>query len=325
MIKNFIRYQYYKMQPLKIILFFFSLLTFVSCNNNPVGADYTDTPTSGKVNISVDESYALLFDTQIYTFESLYPNAKVNAKFKPEQEAINDLLKDSSKVAVLSRELTKNELATFKAANIYPVTTKIAEDAVAFVVNNNNLDTALSLKQIKEFLTGKDTAWPQNKSQRINIVFDNPNSANYRYLKELVNNVEFGKNTFAVKSNPEVINYVSSHENSLGVISVNWISDRDDTLSQAFLKKVKVVGLTDEEFPNELTKFRKPHQAYIANKLYPLCRSVYMINRQTRAGLGTGFVSFVAGEKGQRMMKLAGLVPATMQVRLIQITNKPLN
>ena len=294
------------MQPLKIILFFISLLTFVSCNNNPVGADYTDTPTSGKVNISVDESYALLFDTQIYTFESLYPNAKVNAKFKPEQQAINDLLKDSSKVAVLNRELTKKELATFKAANIYPVTTKIAEDAVAFVVNNNNLDTALSLKQIKEFLTGKDTTWPQNKSQRINIVFDNPNSANYRYLKELVNNIEFGKN-------------------SLGVISVNWISDRDDTLSQAFLKKVKVVGLTDEEFPNELTKFRKPHQAYIANKLYPLCRSVYMINRQTRAGLGTGFVSFVAGEKGQRMMKLAGLVPATMQVRLIQITNKPLN
>ena len=45
------------MQPLKIILFFTSLLTFVSCNNNPVGADYTDTPTSGKVNISVDESY----------------------------------------------------------------------------------------------------------------------------------------------------------------------------------------------------------------------------------------------------------------------------
>jgi phosphate transport system substrate-binding protein len=304
-----------------VILF----VAFSACNNNPVGADYTDTPTSGKVSISVDESYSLLFDTQIYTFESLYPNAKVIAKFKPEQEALKDLLDDSSKVAVLNRALTKEELAKFKAANIYPVTTKIAEDAIALIVNNNNVDTALSLKQIKLFLTGKDTVWPQHKSQKINIVFDNPNSANYRYLKELVSKSEFGKNVFAVKSNPEVIEYVSNHENALGVISVNWISDMDDTLSQSFLKKVKVVGLTDEEYPNELTKFRKPHQAYIANKTYPLYRSVYMINRQTRAGLGTGFVSFVAGEKGQRMMKLAGLVPATMQVRLIQITNKPLN
>lgn len=313
------------MHQLKTLILFIFLIAFYSCNYNPVGADYTDTPTSEKVSISVDESYALIFDTQIYTFESLYPNAKVSARFKPEQEALKDLLDDSSKVAVLNRELTKAELAKFKAANIYPVTTKIAEDAIALVVNNSNIDTALSLKQIKNFITGADTTWPQNKSQRINIVFDNPNSANYRYIKELVNNKEFGKNVFAVKSNPEVIAYVSEHENALGVISVNWISDMDDTLSQSFLKKVKVVGLTDEEYPNELTKFRKPHQAYIANKLYPLCRSVYMINRQTRAGLGTGFVSFVAGEKGQRMMKLAGLVPATMQVRLIQITNKPLN
>ena len=253
------------------------------------------------------------------------PNAKVFAKFKPEQDALNDLLMDSSKVAVINRPLSKKELARFKAANIYPISTKIAEDAIALVVNNNNLDTAFSIKQIKRFLTGEDTLWPQNKRQKINIVFDNPNSANYRYLKDLLNNKEFGSNVFAVKSNPEVISYVSSHENAIGVISVNWISDMDDTLSQSFLKKIKVVGLTDEEYPNEFTKFRKPRQAYIANKSYPLCRSVYMINRQTRAGLGTGFVSFVAGEKGQRMMKLAGLVPATMQVRLIQITNKPLN
>lgn len=299
-------------------------MVFGACNHNPVGADYTDTPTSGTVSITVDESYSLLFDTQIYTFEALYPNAKINARFKPEHEALKDLLLDSSKVAVLNRELSKEEKAKFKSANIYPVTTKIAEDAIALVVHKNNSDTSLSIKQIKSFLTGVDTVWPQNKSQKINIVFDNPNSANYRYLKNLIGNKEFGKNVFAVKSNPEVINYVSTHENAIGVISVNWISDTDDTLSQSFLKKIKVVGLTDEEFPNELTKFRKPRQAYIANKSYPLCRSVYMINRQTRAGLGTGFVSFVAGEKGQRMMKLAGLVPATMQVRLIQITHKPL-
>jgi phosphate transport system substrate-binding protein len=307
-----------------IIVVFLSSFALCSCNQNPVGEAYTDTPTSGKVNISVDESYALLFDTQIYTFEALYPNAKINARFKSEKEALIDLLKDSSKVAVLNRELTKEELAKFKAANIYPKTTKIAEDAVALVVNNLNIDTSLTVKQLKKFLCGEDSVWPQNKNQKINIVFDNPNSANYRYLKNLVEQKDFGKNVFAVTSNPEVINYVNTHENALGVISVNWISDTDDTLTQSFLKKVKVVGLTDEEYPNELTKFRKPRQAYIANKSYPLCRSVYMINRQTRAGLGTGFVSFVAGEKGQRMMKLAGLVPATMQVRLIQITNKPL-
>jgi len=323
---NLLKMRYQLKMKFKYLCLGFSFMQLISaCNNNPVGKDYTDTATSGEVNISIDESYALLFDTQIYTFEALYPNAKIHARFKSEPEALKDLLMDSAKVAVLNRPLTDVEQAKFKAANIYPITTKIAEDAVALVVNNSNLDTSLTVKQIKEFLIGQDTIWPQNKKQKITIVFDNANSANYRYLKNIINNSDFAKNVFAVKSNTDVISYVSDHENALGVISVNWISDMDDTLTQSFLKKVKVVGLTDEEYPNELTKFRKPRQAYIANKTYPFCRSVYMINRQTRAGLGTGFVSFVAGEKGQRMMKLAGLVPATMQVRLIQITHKPLN
>ncbi|MCE9539148.1 MAG: phosphate ABC transporter substrate-binding protein, PhoT family, partial [Bacteroidetes bacterium] len=66
----------------------------------------------------------------------------------------------------------------------------------------------------------------------------------------------------------------------------------------------------------------KPYQAYIKTKDYPFTRSVYMINRQTRAGLGMGFVSFVAGEKGQIMILKAGLIPAIAPVRLIEINTK---
>jgi len=63
----------------------------------------------------------------------------------------------------------------------------------------------------------------------------------------------------------------------------------------------------------------KAYQAYIKTKEYPFTRSVYMINRQTRAGLGMGFVSFVAGDKGQLMILKAGLIPAIAPVRLVQV------
>ena len=46
-----------------------------------------------------------------------------------------------------------------------------------------------------------------------------------------------------------------------------------------------------------------------------------MINRETFAGLGSGFISFVAGEKGQRIILKSGIVPAAMPIRLIQIKN----
>ena len=68
----------------------FILVSFLfACNtatNEP-----TDTPTSGEVNIVVDESFQQLFDTEIYTFHSLYQNAKVNALFLPETDALQRL------------------------------------------------------------------------------------------------------------------------------------------------------------------------------------------------------------------------------------------
>jgi phosphate transport system substrate-binding protein len=148
------------------------------------------------------------------------------------------------------------------------------------------------------------------------VVFDNTGSANARYMEDtLLQGKPFAKNVFAVKSNPEVIDYVSQHKNAIGILSVNWISDKDDSTTQNFLKKVNVLSISKDGSSEGV----KPYQAYIKTKEYPFTRDVYMINRQTRAGLGMGFVSFVAGEKGQIMILKAGLIPSIAPVRLVEV------
>ena len=61
----------------------------------------------------------------------------------------------------------------------------------------------------------------------------------------------------------------------------------------------------------------KPYPYYTALKQYPLVRDVYIVSREARAGLGTGFASFVAGDAGQRIVRLKGMLPATIPVRVI--------
>lgn len=303
-----------------IIVVLALLIGFYSCDKTGKKAEPTDTPTSGEVNIAIDESYSLLFDTQIYTFESLYENATVHARYLPETEALKALMDDSVKVVVMNRALNDAEKQSFKAQNIFPIETKIAEDAIAFVVNNENPDTSLLFDQVEKILNGKDTTWkqvnPNSTLGKLNIIFDNPNSANARYIAEFSKQDKLPANAFAVKSNAEVIDYVSKNKGALGVVSVNWISDSDDSTSIGFLKKIKVVGISKE---GDTERFYKPFQAYIKTKDYPFCRDVYMINRQTRAGLGKGFVSFVAGTKGQLIILKMGLVPAIAPVRMIEI------
>jgi phosphate transport system substrate-binding protein len=305
----------------KYVFIVVAVIALYSCADQKT--EPSDTPTSGEVNVVVDESYQQLFDTQIYTFESLYERAKVHALYLPEGKAIQRLIDDSCKVVVLGRDLTSDERKRFEKANLFPISTKIAEDAVAFVINNENKDTAMTVAKIKSILLGNDSLWTQLNKQsklgKINIVFDNNGSANTTYIRDSVlHGKAFSKNAFSVKSNPEVIEYVNKNKNAIGVLSVNWISDRDDTLTVNFLKKVKVLALSKDSVSEAV----KPYQAYIKTKDYPFTRGVYMINRQTRAGLGMGFVSFVAGEKGQIMILKAGLVPAIAPVRLVEINTK---
>ena len=273
------------------------------------------------MNIIVDESFQQLFDTQIYTFESLYPNAHIKAKYMSETNALQQMINDSCKVVVMCRDLTKDERKSFEQQNIYPISTKIAEDAIALIVNPENTDSSLTIEKVKSILLGNDSLWNQinknSKLGKIKVVFDNAGSANERYMKDTVlNGKEFGKNVFAVKSNPEVIDFVSKNKNAIGFLSVNWISDHDDTVALNFLKKVTVLAIKK----NDTLEGYMPYQAYIKTKDYPYCRDVYTINRQTRNGLGMGFVSFVAGEKGQLMILKAGLIPAIAPTRMVRVS-----
>ncbi|HPE10588.1 MAG TPA: hypothetical protein PLT28_12650, partial [Saprospiraceae bacterium] len=85
--------------------------------------------------------------------------------------------------------------------------------------------------------------------------------------------------------------------------------------SIAYLEKIKplaigkVAGL----------KSYKPYQAYVASRNYPLLRFTNFIFNESHNGLTSGFATFMASDKGQRIILKDGLVPANAPIRLIQV------
>jgi len=308
---------------------FISILTFVlfliSCNTTGVDT-IEETTTRGNIKIGVDESYRLLMDTEIYTFISLYNYTKITPLYKSELGILDDFINDSIRLMVTGRKLTQKEDEYLKSKSIYPKTTKIAYDALAFIVNKNNPDSLLRYNEIRDIFTGKIKSWNQiNKKSTIGelkVVFDNDSSGNVRYIKEKFSlPVKFPSYCLATNTNEEVINYVEKHKNAIGLLSVNWISDPGDSVSHRFLKKVQVVSVTSAEDPDG-NEFYTPHKGYVANRSYPFVREVYIINRETFDGLGTGLTAFIAGDQGQRIILRSGLVPATMPIRIMQIKSE---
>jgi phosphate transport system substrate-binding protein len=295
----------------------------VSCHQ--VGKSYATTETSrqGNIKIAVDDAYQLLGDSEISTFESLFVNSNIQPVYATEDSILKLFLADSVRLMVTSRKLTQNEEAYLKEKLINPRTTQVAWDAIAFIVNKSNPDSGYRYNMLRDIFLGKVSEWkqvnPVSRLGKLKIVFDNQGSGNVRMvMKKFGVTGSLPEYCYSANTNNNVIDYVESHPEAIGIISVNWISDSDDSITHAFLKRVKVVGISPS-FDPEGTDYVKPHPAYIADKSYPFIREVYTINRETFSGLGSGFIQFVASDQGQRIILKMGMVPATMPVRLIQI------
>jgi phosphate transport system substrate-binding protein len=305
------------MKPLtKITAVVSGAIIFASCGggNTPSAQE---SHSSGKAEIYLEESYKPLFETSIYTFESLYPNADIVPVYKTEGEIIKDFFEKKAQTICITRDFTAMEKSRLKKGQIEVRSAIIAFDAVALIIHPDNPDTTLSVDRLKRILTGKDSLWTAS-GKAINVVFDNANSANFNYMRNLVGNAALSKNVYAVKSNQAVIDHVKNNPSSIGVIGVNWISDHDDKTVLDFLKGVKVMSVSK----TEKSEAFQPYQAYIYTKEYPLTREVWMINYGSRSGLQTGFVNWMQQEKGQLIIHKSALVTASAPVRMIEMTTE---
>jgi phosphate transport system substrate-binding protein len=127
-----------------------------------------------------------------------------------------------------------------------------------------------------------------------------------------------------VNGSKAIIDYVSKDRNALGFISLAWLSDNEDSVTNNFLSVIRVCEVAPADTSKSGGYYYKPYLANIALQKYPLMRSIYIISKEARAGLGLGFTSFAAGDKGQRIVLKAGLLPATMPIRLVEVDNENL-
>jgi phosphate transport system substrate-binding protein len=301
--------------------FIFVLFSCVNGGNRPL----EETPTRGDIKIFSDESFQPLIETEVYTFTHLYNLAKITPVFKPEVDVINDFMNDSVKVIATSKKLTEDQIKWLRDTLIITRTTTFAYDALALVTNVENPDTLVKYEAIKDIFLGKITNWNEiyskSKLGEISIIFDNTKSGNIRYFKERFEiSDKLPSNFFAVKSNKEVIDFVAKNKNALGIVSVNWISDKDDSISRSFIKKINVLAIS-QPFLNDGYYYR-PKQGNIYDKSYPFIREIYLISREIFRGLGSGFIQWACAEQGQRIVLKSGLVPATMPIRLVQIKQR---
>jgi len=285
-----------------LILFFLA-----SCGGQSDYVEPTDRFDKGSINISADESFKPVIDSQVLVYEAKYPDVKLNVHYKPEAECLKDLFVDSVRMVIVTRRYTPEEKEfLLDSLKVSPEQLSLAYDAIAVIVNPKSEFSLFTMGEIKEILKGKF-------KKNLIPVFDGLNATStVRYIIDSVlrGDTLTGK-ALAAKSSEEVINYVSNHPEAVGFIGVSWIGDKDDKQQQSFLKKVKLAEIESVDLPG---KYIQPVQANIYSGRYPMIRELlYILKENHRNGLGHGFKNFMTNEKGQLIFRRAYLVPAHMQ------------
>jgi phosphate transport system substrate-binding protein len=304
----------------------------IGCGGLGCGGKHSppDTPTSGTIKISVDESYQPLLDTEISVFEDLNPDAHIIAQYKSEADCFKDLINDSATMVIVTRPLNAEESEYFKGLKM-PINSKpLARDAVALIVNPENPDTNMTMEEVRSI-----TKTGESGGKKYSLVFDHQNSSLVRFVMDSINGGEaLPPGTMAADGCANVVNYVAEHADAIGVIGVSWVSNPYDSTGLSFLQKIRVVGLMSDSTLNYLKQnpgfhpddpqyrryYSKPYQAYIALRSYPLTRTVYFALREPYFGLGTGFANFLGGNKGQMIIGKSRLFPLNLNIQIREAT-----
>lgn len=312
-----------KQLQLSSLLVMLALLS--ACQGKPKDG-LTDTYTSGVIAIAADESFRPIVQEEIDVFEGMFPLAGIVPRYVTEVEAVNLLLKDSLRLAITSRRLTSEEMNSFHSRKFYPQEIKIATDGLALITHRGNRDTLITMKDIRRILTGDAKRWkdiyPDSRLEDIRLVFDHKNSSTVRFaVDSICKGASLSDQVKALKTNKEVIEYVARTPDAIGVIGVNWLSDKNDSTGLSFSKEVQVMSVSAADKATPENSF-KPYQAYLFYGDYPLARSIYALLNDPRSALAWGFTSFLSSDRGQRIILKSGLVPSTQPVRVVNVKDK---
>lgn len=273
-----------------------------------------DTPKEGTINISVDESFEPVISEQIKVYQSSYPNAKIIASYKSEADCFRDLQNDSTRMIIVAKGLTEDEIKFFEAKLSYhPNFGILAYDAVTVIINAVAKDSVFTMQQLQNMLAGTDS------SKQVVVDGTNATSTVRFLLDSVLRGKNFGSNVMAANGSKAVVTYVSTHEDAVGFVGSSWVTNDEDPEQLAYRNKINFALLACSRNCDSDT-YAKPSQATITYAQYPLVRPLYYILKENSTGLGTGFTNFLNLERGQLVFRRSYLVPATMYFGLRKST-----
>lgn len=272
----------------------------ISCKNEDKSPSYH----KGEMTILTDESFKSVTEALAEGYMINYPETKIKVSTKKEDLGFLDLLNDKARIVVMSRDLSPEEMKTYKERvdrNFLPA--RFAADAVVFIVPKNSAKESISMDEINKGMQSEDKGF----------IFDGTNSSNLNFvaqkLKKLPRDLKFS----VIPGNKNIIEELNKYPDKIGVIGLNTFSRPYDKESEQLRNKVKILPVENNGklYNTDYENLRKMN--------YPFTRVLYFLTNEGNFNIANGFIRYSCTQLGQMIVQKEGLQPYNLYRREVQM------
>jgi phosphate transport system substrate-binding protein len=262
--------------------------------------------SAGRITVIATASAGSLSRDLTRAFQAQYPQVRVELRVGTSRDAIRALYAAEAQVAVTAREVLPDERRAAVQGGLELTGYRFARDALVIVVNPGLGVENLSLEEVRALYRGDIRSWSEFGGPRVAVVpmVQPPESEPSEFFREAVMRGEpMNAPAHRVDSDSAMAAAVASRPGSVGYLTLPWARREAQALRVSALRGLPYVA---------------PDLESIHQGSYPLARDYYLYVREGESRPGEGFVTFVTSGEGQKLVRDAGLVPATVPVRFVR-------
>jgi phosphate transport system substrate-binding protein len=247
---------------------------------------------SGKVVIKGSTTVLPITMKAIEAYKIIKPAVSVSVEGSGSGNGIKSLLEGTCDIANSSREMKKEELEKAKSSGLKIKEIVVAYDMIVPIVHPSNKVKNLTKDQLKGIYDGSITNWKQVGGDDMNIVVVSRDSSSgtYEYWHEdVMKKTDIRKDSLMQASNGAVVNTVANNKKAIGYIGFGYLDKSIKALDVNGVKATLANGKSGK---------------------YPISRKLYMyVNENNYSAEAKGFVNYILGKDGQKLVSEAGFIP----------------
>ncbi|WP_312344151.1 PstS family phosphate ABC transporter substrate-binding protein [Chryseobacterium binzhouense] len=275
-------------------------LSIIGCSKKEESASYH----KGQMNIITDEAFKSVVEALAEGYMISYPEAKINVITKKEDLGFIDFLNDKAKIAVMSKDLTPEEIKAYEdKVDLKVLPAKFAADAVVFFVPKDSEKSQITFEEIQQGL----------QSDEKTFVFDGTNSSNLNFVAQKLNKKPGELKFSIIPGSTNVIEELNKYPNKIGVIGLNTISRPYDKDAEKLRSMIKILPVKKDG------KSFLPDADGLREMKYPFTRVLYFLTNEGSFNIANGFIRYSCTQLGQMIVEKEGLQPYNIYRREVQM------